>query len=200
MQEFHCIINIQIIALLQLFRTIYRSCSTLYTFSHVCMSYKVPPPTYRRTPSSHKDRKGSFTTRPTGKVPGYKNVIKRAYCLQRPACWHNTSKAAVACLGVGKTREPGEKPPQACTEQANHVDITKHKCRDIGLPDGMGVPHRQAAQGGGLGNYPFGSLRHCQSDLDILAACPGPAYFRNARKLSQPRLFRSARDHHQCTD
>ena len=43
------------------------------------------------------------------------------------------------------------------------------------------------------GNYPFGSLRHCQSDLDILAACPSPAYFRNARKLSQPRLFRSIR-------
>ena len=50
---------------------------------------------------------------------------------------------------VGKTREPGEKPPQACTEQANRVDITKHKCRDIGLPDGMGVPIRQAAQGDG---------------------------------------------------
>ena len=41
------------------------------------MSYRVPPLTYRRTPSSHKDRKGSFTTRPTGKVPGYKNVIKK---------------------------------------------------------------------------------------------------------------------------
>ena len=38
----------------------------------ICMSYRVPPLTYRRTPSSHKDRKGSFTTRPTGKVPGYK--------------------------------------------------------------------------------------------------------------------------------
>ena len=50
---------------------------------------------------------------------------------------------------VGKTREPGEKPPQACTEQTNRVDITKHKCRNIGLPDGMGVPNRQAAQGDG---------------------------------------------------
>ena len=28
------------------------------------MSYRVPPLTYRRTPSSHKDRKGSFTTHP----------------------------------------------------------------------------------------------------------------------------------------
>ena len=28
----------------------------------------------------------------------------------------------------------------ACTEQATRVDITKHECRDIGLPDGMGVP------------------------------------------------------------
>ena len=42
-----------------------------------------------------------------------------------------------------------KKNPQACTEQANRVDITKHKCRDIGLPDGMGVPNRQAAQGDG---------------------------------------------------
>ena len=42
----------------------------------------------------------------------------------------------------------GEKPPQSCTEQANHVDIAKHKCRDIGLPDGMGIPNRQAAQEG----------------------------------------------------
>ena len=48
---------------------------------------------------------------------------------------------------MGKTREPAEKPPQACTEQANRVDITKHKCRDKGLLDGMGVPNRQAAQG-----------------------------------------------------
>ena len=55
----------------------------------------------------------------------------------------------MTCLGGGETREPGEKPPQACTEQANRVDITKHKCRDIGLPDGMGVPNRQAAQGDG---------------------------------------------------
>ena len=25
----------------------------------------------------------------------------------------------------------------------NHVDMTKHKRRDIGRPDGMGVPNRQ---------------------------------------------------------
>ena len=42
-----------------------------------------------------------------------------------------------------------EKNHQACTEQANRVDITRHKCRDIGLPDGMGVPNRQATQGDG---------------------------------------------------
>ena len=64
----------------------------------VCMSHRVPPLTYRRTPSSHRDRKGSFTTCPAGEVPGYKKVIKGAYYLQQPACWHNTSKAAVACL------------------------------------------------------------------------------------------------------
>ena len=46
-----------------------------------------------------------------------------------------------------------EKTPQACTEQANRVDITKHKCRDIGLPDGMGVPNRQVAH-----NYVYSYL------------------------------------------
>ena len=79
-------------------------CHVLY-----CMLYRVLPLTYRRTPSSHKDRKGSFTTRPTGKVPGYKNVIKRAYYLQQPACWHNTSKAAVACLGGGENQRAWRK-------------------------------------------------------------------------------------------
>ena len=76
---------------------------------HVCMSYRVLPLTYQRSPSSHKDRKGSFMTRPTGKVPSYKNVIKRAYCLQQPACWHNTSKAVVACLGVGENQRAWRK-------------------------------------------------------------------------------------------
>ena len=38
----------------------------------------------------------------------------------------------------------------------NHVDITMCKCRYIGLPDGMGVPNRQAVQRGWVnGNYPF---------------------------------------------
>ena len=71
-------------------------------------------------------------------MPGYKKAILRAYYLQQPACWHNTSKAVVTCLGGGENqRVSGEKPPQASMEQANRVDITKHKCRDIGLPDGM---------------------------------------------------------------
>ena len=61
-------------------------------YTYVCMSHRVLPLTYWRNPFSLKDRKGSFRTRPTGKVPGYKNVIKRAYCLQQPACWHSTSK------------------------------------------------------------------------------------------------------------
>ena len=53
----------------------------------------------------------------------------------------------------------------------------------------------------------LGFVWSCQSDLDILAACPSPAYFRNARKLSQPRLFRSTRttikaltDHTVCRE
>ena len=32
---------------------------------------RVPPLSYRHTLSGHKDRKGSFTTCPTDKVPGY---------------------------------------------------------------------------------------------------------------------------------
>ena len=46
----------------------------------------------------------------------------------------------------GKPESLEKKPLQACTEQANCVDITKHKSRDIGLLYGMGVPNRQAVQ------------------------------------------------------
>ena len=83
-------------------------------------------------------------------MPGYKNVIKRAYSL-----FTTTSMLEQYQQGGhglfrwwGKPEKPGEKPPQACTEQANRVDITKHKRRDIGLP-GMEVPNRQAAHGDG---------------------------------------------------
>ena len=114
------------------------------------MSYRVPSLTYQRTPSSHIDRKGSFTTRPTGNVPGYKNVIKSAYYLQQPACWHNTSKAVLACLGGGENlRAPEKNHRNLVRDRQNRVDIAEHTCRDIGLPNGMGVPNRQAAQGDG---------------------------------------------------
>ena len=45
----------------------------------------------------------------------------------------------------------------------NRVDITKHKCRDIGLPDGMVVANIQAAQRG-MGQRELssmGTLYHC---------------------------------------
>ena len=55
----------------------YDGCSrSLHCHMYVCRM-RVPPLTYRRTPSSHKDTKGSFTTRPTDKVPGYKKCDKK---------------------------------------------------------------------------------------------------------------------------
>ena len=51
-------------------------------------------------------------------------------------------------------------------------------CRDIGLPDGMEVPNRQAVQRGWVhGNYPF---RYTASLLVRLLTFDG---------LSKPRLF-----------
>ena len=50
-------------------------------------------------------------------------------------------------LGGGENRQAPEKNHHKLVQnRLNHVDITKHKCRDIGLPDGMGVPNRQAPQ------------------------------------------------------
>ena len=63
----------------------------------------------------------------------------------------------------------------------NREDITKQKCRDIGLPVGMGVPYRQAAQGDGSTGTTL-SDHCCQSG----PGCTSPAYFRNARNASQP--------------
>ena len=51
----------------------------------------------------------------------------------------------MGCLGGGENGADSLENNQACMEQANHVEITKHKCRDIGLPDAMGVPNRKAA-------------------------------------------------------
>ena len=93
------------------------------------MSCRVPPLTYPRTPSSIRDRKGSFRTRPTGNVPGYKSVINRPNCLQQPAWWHNTSKVVVACLGGGESRSAPEKNHRKLVlNRQTRVDITKHKC------------------------------------------------------------------------
>ena len=62
-----------------------RACTRAHMY--VCMyvyMYRVPPLTYRRTSSSHKDKKGSFTTRHTGNVPGYKiKWDKNGFCWER---------------------------------------------------------------------------------------------------------------------
>ena len=60
------------------------------------------------------------------------------------------------CLGGGESWSVRRKPKQAYTEQVYNVDITKNKYRDISLPDGMGVPNRQAVQRGmGQRERPF---------------------------------------------
>ena len=49
----------------------------------------------------------------------------------------------------GKPERPEKNHRKLVQKRQNGVDITKHKCRDIGLPDRMGVPNRQGAQGDG---------------------------------------------------
>ena len=45
----------------------------------------------------------------------------------------------------------------------NRDEMTKHKRRDIGLPVGMGVPNRQAAQRGWVN----GTRNHCKPVSDF---------------------------------
>ena len=62
----------------------------------------------------------------------------------------------MACLDGGENwRAPEKNHRKLVRNRQNRVDITKHKCRDKGLPDGMGVPNRQAAQGDGPQELPF---------------------------------------------
>ena len=102
-------------------------------------------------------------TRPTGNVPGSKKCDKKGLLITTTRC--------CALFGWwGKLGCPEENGRKHVPNRHNHVDITKHKCRDIGLPDWMGVPNRQASQRGWVnGNYPFGyttsllehSLKQC---------------------------------------
>ena len=64
---------------------------------------------------------------------------------------HNTNKAVVACFGDGESRSARRKPLQykLLWNIQNRKDMSKYKCRDIGLPDWMGVQNRQAAPGDG---------------------------------------------------
>ena len=64
------------------------------------------------------DRKGSFTTRLEGNVPGFKNVIKRAYYLQQPGCWHKPTRRLWPVWVLGKVGVLKEKTPQSCMERA----------------------------------------------------------------------------------
>ena len=121
---------------------------------NVCRS--VPLLICRRIPSSHKTGREVSRHASQAKCLVIKSDKK---CL---TIYNNQHAGTIPARQlwpfgvVGKAGAPVEKPPQACTEQANRVDITKHKCRDIGLTDGMGVPNRQANQRGRvLGYYLF---------------------------------------------
>ena len=88
----------------------------------------------------------------------------------------------------------------ACTEQANRVDITKHKYRDISLPDGMGVPNRQAAQGyGSMGTTLSVHCTIASQTLIFWQHAPAP-HISEAPGIHLPCLFRRARNHHQGTN
>ena len=99
-------------------------------------------------------------------------------------CWRNTNKTVVTCFGGGESRPvPGEKTQQA---GLNHEDLTKHKCRNIGLTDWMGVPCRQAGQKGVHRNCLLDTLYHCQSVFGIFTKFPQPHFFQKCKEYLSP--------------
>ena len=153
---------------------------------YVCRS--VPPTICLRTPSSHKTGRVVSRYAPKAMCLVLKNVIKRAYFLQQPACWHITSKAVVAFFGWwGKPERPREKSPQACTEHVKKPwTLHKHKRRDIGLPDRMEVPNRQAAQRGWINwNYSVGYTVSLLVTL-IYDGLPKPRLFKKGQEFPSP--------------
>ena len=58
-------------------------------------------------------------------------------------CWHSTNKAVTDRL------DGGENHRKLLWNGQNCVDITKQKCKAIGLPVGIGIPNRQAVRGRG---------------------------------------------------
>ena len=87
---------------------------------------------------------------------------------------------------VGKAGAPREKSPQACTEHVKPWTLHKHKRRDIGLPDRMEVPNRQAAQRGWINwNYPVGYTVSLLVTL-IYDGLPKPRLFQKGQEFPSP--------------
>ena len=141
---------------------------------YVCHS--VPPLICQRTPSSHKTGRVVSRHAPRAMCLILENVIKRAYYLQQPACWHKIQQGGCGLFGWwGKPECPEENHCKLVRNWQNRVDLTKHKCRDIGLPDGMGVLNRQAAQKGmGQRELPFQVHYIIASQTDFLRSTQAP--------------------------
>ena len=88
-------------------------------------------------------------------------------------------RGGLACFVMVKAECPEKNHCKLVQNMQKSVDITKHRCRDIGLPDVMRVTKRQAAHRGWVnGNYPFGrfyglpKLRLFQNDKEY----PSPTF------------------------
>ena len=98
-------------------------------------------------PLKPQDRKGSFMTLPAGKVPGYKNVIKKGLVFITTSMLAQYQQGRhVLFEWWGKPHYSEENHHKLVWYRQNGVDITRQRCKAIGLPVGMGIPNRQAAQ------------------------------------------------------
>ena len=110
---------------------------------------------YRRTPSSHK----------TGLVAsGHAHLL-----FTTTSMLTQCQQGGRGLFGWwGKRGCPYKNHRKLVRNRHNRVDMTKHKCRDIGVPDVMGVPNRQAVQRG-MGQRELTFQVHCiiASQTDI---------------------------------
>ena len=108
-------------------------------------------------PFKPQDRKGSFTTRPAGKVPVYKKNDKKSLL------YTITSMLAQYQLGGhvlfewwGKPEYQEENHRKLVGNRQNLVDVTKKRCKATGLPVGMGIRTDKLPNGEGQRELPRG--------------------------------------------
>ena len=81
---------------------------------------------------------------------------------------------------VRKAGVPGEKKTTSLYGKGKvmyRVDITKHRCKDIGLPVEMWIPNRRAIRDGGPWKLPKGYAASLSvNEMDILAEVPSHAF------------------------